>query len=75
MASPGFKEANPTMVAGDNTPPVQSGITPISRPQYTEERKKAVHSGNAAEVAALDARARHTMTNVPDQWRMKPIIN
>lgn len=75
MATPGFKQANPTMQSADSAVPASPNIEAISRRQYVEQRKKAVRTGNAAEVAALDARATHTMTNLPNQWRMNAIVN
>jgi hypothetical protein len=75
MASPGFKQANPTMTEPTGVVPAAPAVEPVSRRQYTDQRKKAIREGNAAEVAALDARARHTMQSLPDQWRLNAIIN
>jgi hypothetical protein len=75
MASPGFKQDNPVIVQADGVVPVQSVVAPISRPQYITERKKAVREGNATAVQSLDNRATHTMNNIPDQWRVKSIVN
>lgn len=71
MASPGFS-ADANVVPGDGTPPAQ-GLEPISRAQYTTEKKKARQSGDGVLDAALDARARHTMQNFPNQWRLAPL--
>ena len=73
MSSPGFRQDNPTIVTPDAAVPGTSIITPISRPQYTELYSKAIREGNAVEVASLDARAKHTMTNLPEQWRVRPL--
>lgn len=75
MASPGFKQENPNMQQPDTSVPPAPAVEAISRPQYTKERKKAVREGNAALVEQLDARARHTMDNLPSQWRINAVIN
>ena len=46
-----------------------TGIQPISRMQYSTERKKAYRTNNQVEIANLDARAKFTMTNRSDLWR------
>lgn len=75
MASPGFKQNNPAIVTPDAAVPAQTQVQAISRRQYTEQRKAAIRTGNAAEVAALDQRARLTMEKLPEQWRVSAIIN
>lgn len=75
MATPGFKQNNPTMESADSVVPAQPNVEPISRRQYVEQRKAAVRTGNASEVTALDSRAKHTMDNLPGQWRMSAIVN
>ena len=69
MSSPGFKEAHPTIVTPDAIVPATPTTEPISRRQYTEDMQKATRTANMVEIKSLDARARFTMENHPDQWR------
>lgn len=71
MASPGFS-ADANLVPGDSTP-APSGLEPISRVEYTKLKKEARQKGDGVADAALDARARHTMENLPNQWRLAPL--
>ena len=74
MASPGFGAAQPTqMVQGDQPAPPANAVEPISRRQYVDEKRKAINSGNAAAVAALEARANFTMKHAAAQWRLTPL--
>lgn len=69
MADPNTTVPATNMLNGDTAAPVSTGIEPISRMQYTEQKRKAVNDNNAVEVTKLEARARYTSEQKPDLWR------
>jgi hypothetical protein len=67
MSAPSYTQPG-TTVPGD-APGSPSTIAPISRVEYTALKSKAMRTGDAAQVALLEARAKHTIANKPELWR------
>lgn len=67
MAAPNVSTP-PNLIHGDATG-APAGLAPISRAQYTEEKRKAMNSRDAAAVELLEKRARYTMEHKADLWR------
>lgn len=69
MADPNITLPAGTAMSGDSAVPPVNAMTPISRSEYTEKKKEAIRTNNAAEVKSLEARARYTMDKQPTIWR------
>jgi len=69
MASPGFVQ--PAKLEGADGVVPAGQVDAISRAIYIKEKADAIKANDAVTVAALEARARYTMANLPTQWNSK----